>query len=689
MVKKTTYIVLTSILFLVGIYFWSQNLGADPQIHFKGISKGITTDPAHYVYHARNKILFNEFDIFNDPQWSVFKHSINSYTSYAIFSITNVSYANTNIVGIILSITGLFFFLAGLYDKKRLYHLLLFTILYLSNFILFTYGRVPFLENALIFYFSIAYFIHTKWPDKTWSLILTGVIVSLATLTGKVFGLLLLPALVFSVYFSENKKKNLSISYIVISTIVSFAICAFLIYGSDFKYFLGLVSEQGGKLRGFPNGLRSPWAFVSHLLNFGAGNRLFYINFDLLLYLSFAVLFIAIKLRHGTSFSNLPTSIRFPLLLLGFSILVLSPINYSPLRYSLFLIPFILALFIKSLPFITEEYQVKNNNRYPLLLYLSIFWFSLVDFLIFIFFQNQFTIEILCWGTLPVAILLTYLFDRFFNTKVMLYKKTLYSLICGLLIFGITLNFFRFTDNYNTLNKYTIQEASIDLGMILGNEAVLLGSYAPVLILNNNLRSYIYQFSITGKVADFSNQYNVTHIVLSKPEYDIAVKMYPKLKNCFPIVTYWLRNVEVSVYYIGDLYQNSQTALYEPSYFEKAVKYEVNGFSDSAYIAIEQFNKNHTNSKSAQLLQAQLLLKANQFESSIQILNMLVSKYSTDSYLIIQCARAIQYIGLLINDKTLNELSQTYYQMAVKLNPECSQIAIQIFNNTQNMFQNR
>ena len=92
--QKIFYIFLLVVIVIGGWFFWASDLEYDPPLHYSGIGQSLSTDPHHYVYHARNSILFDDSDPFDYPRWTVFQHSLISLISYIIFSLTEVSFVN-------------------------------------------------------------------------------------------------------------------------------------------------------------------------------------------------------------------------------------------------------------------------------------------------------------------------------------------------------------------------------------------------------------------------------------------------------------------------------------------------------------------------------------------------------------------------------------------------------------------
>ncbi len=128
--------------------------GIDPPPFYTGHGQAELTDPYNLTYFSRNAVLYHDWDPLNFHRWDIFKNSLISGFSFLIFSLLGVSRTIANLSAIFLNISGLFLFLWGLssyWDKRKI---VLTAVLLLLNSTLFFYGRLPFLENGLIFLFG-------------------------------------------------------------------------------------------------------------------------------------------------------------------------------------------------------------------------------------------------------------------------------------------------------------------------------------------------------------------------------------------------------------------------------------------------------------------------------------------------------------------------------------------------------
>jgi 4-amino-4-deoxy-L-arabinose transferase-like glycosyltransferase len=152
------------------------------------------------------------------------------------------------------------------------------TLCFVINVTLFTYGRLPFLENGLIFVAAILFFVHSFWGDRMWGAALSGALVALAMLTGKLFGAYLLPALVLAIAFSANRNRwRLCLTAVLSFFLVSIALL-FVLYGRNVEAAFAFAGREQYGLHKFPQGLTSPVSFFEHLISYGFKNRLFYLG---------------------------------------------------------------------------------------------------------------------------------------------------------------------------------------------------------------------------------------------------------------------------------------------------------------------------------------------------------------------------------------------------------------------------
>ncbi len=668
------FYLLALIIFIAGFVFWQYDLTSDPPMHYSGLGQSLSTDPPQYIFHARNKVLFGQFDPFDYPRWTVYLHSLTSLLGYLWFSIARVSLRQADMVGVILCLGGLLFLIFGLTKHHRPWVTASLALCYVVNVTLFTYGRLSYLENGLIFLASVLFFVYSRWGDRIWGAALAGGVVSLAMLTGKLFGGLLLPALVLALIFSGHSRWwKLVGAAIAASLLVSIAMII-LLYGGNLQTAVAYYSEQSLGLWGFPEGLTSPWDFFEHLISYGFENHLFYLDIDLLLFLFAGLLLLCLHLGRGRKLSDLSPATVLAMFWMVIGIVGFMPLNYSPLRYALLVIPpmilFCFSMFDSSLR-LKKPSPVKFGTIETIIMFFA-FWVVLFHGIANVFFLSTLPRPIrgLTWATMPASIALTfyirYLLMRH-HAKISNRKLTI--VLIGLLCFSALFNGYQIRRMHVKEHNFNIVEANNDLEAILSPEALVSGPYGPALTVNTSLKSFIHLFGVAHVDSTLFDRYPITHLAVDVSNWTEAVKNYPALADLSPVATYWIRNLDVRLYNISDVFNNQQAHSYRETSFEKAITYYQKQQIDSAFNLANRFYQSHPQSKSAGLLLADLLWKKGKYQEVYTLLTSLANRFPTDFNVQLQCGRIIQILAGLRNDYGLHSLAQSYYERAVHVNP--------------------
>ncbi|KAA3634476.1 MAG: hypothetical protein DWP97_06965 [Calditrichaeota bacterium] len=683
------YICCIVLVVIVGAVFWFSNLDVDPVMNYSGIGQSLSTDPHHYVYHARNKILFGSFNPYDDPRWTVFQHSIVSLVSYFVFSLTSVSLVSANTVGVILSLLGLLFFILALWKDHSPLIILIFTMLYLLNSSLIVHARVPYLENGLLFYTGLLFFLYTYWSTKIWNLVLSGVVIALAAFTGKLFGIFLFPVTAAAIFFSNEDKRGKAIGVLSISAILSSILLIFILYGSAYQNAFGYMTDQTYSLRGMPKILSMPYNLFEYLISYGLYNRFFFINIDFVLFILIAGYIYTAEITSGRRFSQFPKSTVFSILMIGMYYLVFMAINYSPIRYAIVMIPMIL---IASLSIIKSQVKAikksKSDHSWKNYILLTlILWFALFHILVRIFFINQAPATLLTYTTLPGALLLAYLLRvSLMKQKSELSAKVKTRLLIVVVIFSVLINGDMIYSKLTEQQNYNIVEANNEIAKIIGNGAVISGGYAPLLTINNNHKTFIHQFGLRDDVAKLFHDNPVTHLVIETSILTQIQQQYPRFRQMIPVTSLWVRNVEVKVYNIFNLFGNQEALRYVPTVYEHAAYYYFSNNSDSALFYIDKFHEQNSMTKSSGLILADALFRTKQYKESVAAILDLAGKYPTDFFVQMHCGQIVQAAGLLQNDAGLTSLAMKYYEKATLDNPYRANDALTLYRQTINEF---
>ncbi|UCE23841.1 MAG: hypothetical protein JSU74_11160 [Candidatus Zixiibacteriota bacterium] len=684
--RSATVYVLTLLVLIIGAILWSTDLTVDPPTRYCGMGQSLSTDPACCVYHARNEVIFGEADPFNYPRWIVIQRSMVSQVARVWFSIAGVSLEQSNAVGVILLLCSLVFFLLALQRHHRPWVSLVVAVCYMVNITLIVHGRVPYLENGLIFIMSLLFFVYSLWGDRIWGLCLSGALVSAAVLMGKLFGALLLPALLMTVWFSDRENRMRKVLSVVGASAAATVILYLILFGAKISLVYAYLREQSYGIKGFPAGLTSPWAFLEHLVSYGFGNRLFPLSWDLLLFLWAGGLLLTYLLIHGQLPQRISRISALSMFSVGCIFLGLMPQNYSPLRYALILIPPLLMVcftFFDS----ARDTKVTGPKEASYVRFIVLFlvvWQALFQIVGMAFFLNNTPIRMLTWSTLPFALVIVYFLRRaMIRSKRPVGRRVINITLVVMILFSLVVNASNVKGWLLTNPNRTIVLANDDLGRILGENAVVSGPYAPVLSLENDLKSFVYYFGVARVDSLLLRQYPITHLAMDESNWELAVKDYPELASVVPSTVYWIRDYGVKICNISRVFGNEEAATYQETDFEKAARYYHDKQFDSAYVTLQQFRAVQPNCWSADLLWAELLIKFGKYQEATGVLTGLANRHPADYYTNLVCGRSLQIIGTIQRNNYLLTAAQKYYRKAVENNRFKAQFAMRLFQQTQ------
>lgn len=685
------FLVIAVVIFVGGFAFWTSDLSSDPPMYYSGLGQSLSTDPAQYLHHARNEHLFGQFDPFDYPRWTVYQHSLVSLVGYIWFSITEVSSEQANLIGIILCFGAFAFFLLGLRRHHHSWVAAAVILCLVINVTLLTHGRLSYLENGLLFLGALLFFIYSRWGDRTWGIALSGAVVALAALIGKLFGLLLLPALLLAIYSSNSERRFREMICATFCFGMTLIVTAMSLYGANVAAAFGYIGEQSYGLRGFPAGLTSPWAFVEHLISFGQSNRLFYLDPDILIFLLCGGICLVLLFASGKRMRDFSPALRLALFWTAAVFVGLMPLNYSPIRYTVILLPaIVIACFAlaDNLLNLRHSFSLRlGKSGLTLLgLLIAMFLFHLLSN-IFYFNVVPHPSRMLTWSVLPAAVLIVFILWKFLGRrKVKIGSKVVIAGLVLILIFSATANGFRIRRFHYLDNNFNLAEARLDIEQIVGDDAVISGPYAPALTMDTRVKSFIHLFGVASVDSTLFDRYPITHLAVDVSNWNTACKDYPQLASLEPITSYWIRDYEVRLYNISKVFSNAEANSYRETNYEQALSMLHEEQPDSSLALAEQFVLEHPESKSAGVLLVDLLSSRQEFDRVKTLLVSLADRYPTDFFIQMQCGRFLQILGLTRGDQSLMELARWYYERGVNVNRYKAGFASQLYGQTMTQY---
>ena len=221
-VNRPVYIIAIIIVLMAGLFLRVYDLEQDPPVDIGRFSQDLTTDPHHLTSFAANSANFGESEIYPFPKWRVFNVSLVSGFGYLLLGLGDTNRVFANLAGAIPSFIGIVFFVWGILagtGRRKTISALIAAVFLSSNFLLIIYNRAPFLESGLIFYLGLIFLLFQKYQFKTFNLVILGFLVSLACLTGKVFGVTIGAALFLTILTSTEDRRVIKASGFVVKLI--------------------------------------------------------------------------------------------------------------------------------------------------------------------------------------------------------------------------------------------------------------------------------------------------------------------------------------------------------------------------------------------------------------------------------------------------------------------------------------
>ena len=687
---RSAWYALAGLLFVLTVVFWATDLDVDPPMYFSGFGQSLSTDPAQYVYHARNAILFDDWDPFDYARWTVYQHSLTSLVGYIWLSITEPSLANGNAVGLILSLGGLLLLALVFWRRHSPWTVAALVLMFGMNGVLTVYGRLSYLENGVIFLGALTFLIFIFWGKQSWGIALAGAAAAAAMLLGKLFGALFLPILLLAIWSEATEDRWRRIIFAVGGFVAATAALVLVLYPGNWSAAFGYVAEQSYGLRGFPDALTSPLLFIEKLVTYGVVNRIYERSPDLLFMMVVSSVLLAFYWGRGGRLRDLPRTAIYSFWWIIICWVGLMALNYSPLRYSLTYLPAIIILSLSLLDWLINkgesmERPVKPIAFIPVLLVL---WVVAANFIGHLFLRHVQPAPIgqMTWFGLIVAAALTTAWFLF-NQKTSYRIERTAGIVAAAVIIALSIGVQTvFQSGISEVRNYNIKEASQDIGRILGDDAVISGPYGAMLGMENDLKTFIHLFGVASVDTALFERYPVTHIAAEQNNWQLAMRDYPVLKDVGPIASYWIRDIEVGIYPIYDRFDNPEANAYQPSLYEQAVVMYQQELTDSAFVLIERFEAKEPLTKTAGPLYLNKLYDEDRGREVVTYLRRLAGRYPTDFGIQVRCGQLLQILGMTNMRQDFIFEAQSLYNQAALVNPNRSNMIAGTFQATMQQF---
>ncbi|HPC11387.1 MAG TPA: hypothetical protein PK112_04730 [candidate division Zixibacteria bacterium] len=669
----------------------SYQLGADPPLGLS-ISTGEQTDPPQYTLFARNYVQTGDFDPFDDARRAVFLKSSVTALAVAVFSLLGAGLWQAHLVGLLLGLAALVLF--WLFMRKVAGPLagLLFLFLAAFNYNLIFFGRLPFLEQALVFwaFLAAALLAYGRRPAIAAA---AGASLALGIYFGKAIGLVFL--FPFACWFAyeilvgrrERGRWLLRLAAFAAGFLVVLAGWYLWVFAPAQAQVAGYYSEQIVDLYGAPEGLQSVDDFFFKLVTFGATTRLFPRMRSAAL---LSAAFLLIMLFHVTrrtswreGFGRLAAGHVFVAAMIVAFYGTLMIWNYRPLRYQVVLIYPIYGAAAVVLAGLWRPWGVPSRRSVPLLFYpLAVpivmvpvyqIWDSLSEHYGGGLEWADARVWVVAASAVIVAAIALGLRFRPFGGRPG--TQTAARALVGAVLLGTTVLGISNYHNWSVRPTFTARDVSRDLAMTLGPGAVVSGPYAPLLAAENNLPVVVHMFGVAKADPGLFGRFPITHLLVDEANEAKARADYPAIMDSAAhVVTYHVGTDQVRLYRIAGRTPNPAANAYRPSLLERAIDAYHGGRTGEGHAWAAQFLERHPRNLSAYLAVGEIADLEGQFDLAEESLKGALAFSPTSYNLNARLAELYRERFDETGDPELRHKGLLLYEEAIRLAPSVAKL---------------
>ncbi len=690
--KRRIEIIIAVIMLFVMFEMRAYKLDADPPIGLS-FSTDVYTDSNHYTLFAKQKVLTDDFNPYDETRFVFFLKSSVTLLAFFVFSLFGVTLEMSNLVGLFYSFGSLLLFYMILRKISNPITGIIYLLLIAVNYNQIFYGRLAFLEHAMSFYAFLSLTL-LLYCTRTFWILFAGAFLAVGIFFGKIIGVIfVVPFAGFFLYqhFVEEKETKLPLIYFSSGFIAMTLFWLFFSYLPMQKQVASYVGEHAFSLYGNLAAFESFDNFVWKYFSFGKESKLFARMRVPLLFASIFLSMFAISFfNRGTLKEKLKNynSGKFFIFLMIVSFYGgLMIWNNRPLRYQLELIyPFYAAA---SIILGSMFYKLKKHesNKIPLFSLLIIFVIFLpviyqyynmyVGLIGGSFFYDDYKFITVGWTfffSLAVyALMISYQkYNEQLQAKVFRYVRIGFAVAIVAVVFTSNILDFLYWAERPT---FTGRDNSLDLGELLAEGAVVSGPYAGLLTAENKVGTVIHMFGVTKADPDFFKNQPITHLLLDSGNETRAKEDYPILMDSSELLfTYHVGQQKVRLYRIAGFTGNDIADSYQLSPFEHVVSVYDNGKGQiNNDLVVELIEKNPDN-----IACYTFLAEAAEQDSIFQLSEMMFKKaveFSPTNYnLNARLAKFYQDRYNETNIELYKAESKNYYEEAIKFSPTTSRL---------------
>jgi 4-amino-4-deoxy-L-arabinose transferase-like glycosyltransferase len=654
-------------------------LTADPPILFIKYSQSLLTDPYYYTYFARNAVLFGDWIPFGYDRYAVFMSSLVSGASYIVFSLFGVSRLTAHLTSLLLHLGGIGLFVAAVYDRRRPL-LATFTAFFaLSCVSLFFFSRYPLLENGMLFWIGLLCFVFFRFHHTKTGQILSGTVVALAALTGKLIAAMMLAPVVVCLLVLYRSRAVVPIILTAAGSAVTFGLYLLVFFHGSLSTFLEYLAEVQVTVNGAP-GFMSLKAWLSQFTSYLAMPHLnTYHTVLLLAGLTGAAVFILNPRAKLESRERL--AVLFAGIWLLVALLVLSPLGYRPTRHALFLfLPFaLLTAFLC-------EHLIKGELAFST----RAWWrWMIAGLCIFLglavvlgrFFENTSSGRLMAdWAPwlLVAAICITavtmWLVRR--HKRIVGGTSSIVLLVVILGLAALQSIYYIFTGLSHP--SYEIVRLNREIGQLLKPDAVVVGNLAPALTTDNEVKGVFEFFGPVPTEERLFDRYPITHLITNSPLWpEISTRYHLEDRN-LPLFVHTILGAPAKVNLI-------YRPRYELSEFERALEYLGVGSYDRGLTLINRLLSRYPDNGTLLITRILFLMPSATYNELINEIHRLGNKFHNSLYTQYTCAMFMAALYHVNGSPSLLRQVKFYVGRANALDPRLGATVESILEKASNL----
>jgi len=642
------------------------SLEIDPPLFFKGYTQAHLTDPYHLTHFARNEVLFDRWNPYDFHRWDIFKYSLISGVSYLVFSIGGVSRITANLSALVLNLSGLFFFVAGLWRYRPRIENHITLIIVLVGSMLFFYGRLPFLENGLIAISGLAFFIFARYHNRPWGQLLVGLLIALAALGGKLFGFILLgPAVLTCLIYYRRAGIRPSL-LILAGAAGGIVLYALIFFGGDFGIMKSYYLEQTVGLYGTPGGFKSPVSFFVKLLTYGAGTGFFSLSPFMVILTAVALIVIFLQRLPDRPLGPETLPLVFAGLWLVCGVVGLAPFNYRPLRYAVFLFPPMAAIIAFTLAGLAEK-KPEFRLRRPYLALPVIFfllWYILTQVTIYFAAdandsargQEAFPY------TLAASLVIVGAVYVWLRRKDRLLPRPVLMAVLVPLAAAMLVNQSLMIYQGLAWPRDYLRQFNRELSELVDEKAVISGPYGRAFTIDNDLGGIIYYFGLARVEFDLFDRFPISHVISDGDNWQRGQRDFPFLKDALLLTLFTMRDFSAGLYRIP----GSPVPLTE---YEKGLVFLETEQPDSALYYLETFHRRYPDNLTGAMALARAYIFDGNLDKHLESLQALAEQYPDNLRVHVFCSRAYYILYTESKLSEFKQLADYHARRAFELNP--------------------